>query len=170
MVSGSRRVRWSAGACGAAAYMLESASLSMRIIYWLLLGLLCWAGPAWAQDQQKPVTRPPEPAAEAPAPAAGSLKQRLDQWAQVEDELAALQRALDTATAQEARRQLKTQISELQTTQEDLLQAIEQLVGPLPPAVRDEPPIALEEQLDAQLQHHEAILESDEESRLPSSD
>lgn len=86
-----------------------------------------------------------------------------------DEQLAEAQQQLETAKTRTARRQLHVTIRNLQTTQADLLRELEEtLLGPRPPIVRDDPPTILEEQFDADQRHHEAILESDVQLRLPS--
>ena len=120
----------------------------------VILGLFWGAALGWTDEP-----------AEGPAP---TLEQRLDALEQLDEELAEAQRQLETSTTASARRQLKARIRELQATQDTLLDELEAIVGPLPPAVRHEPPTQLEQQLEAQQRHHEAILERDVERRLPS--
>ena len=131
----------------------------------LILGFLWGVAPGWTDEP-----------AEAPALAQSirrlgpvpTLEQRLDALEQLDEELAEAQRQLETSTTTAARRELKARIRELQATQDTLFEELEAIVGPLPPAVRHEPPTQLEQQLEAQQRHYEAILESDVERRLPS--
>jgi len=107
-------------------------------------------------------------AEEPPPPRAKSqLEQQLDELDAVDRQLAQAREQLASTKNRALRRQLQARIDALQTQQERLLLALEQVVGPLPPVVRPDPPLPLEEDLKAQQRHHEAILESDVQRRLP---
>lgn len=118
---------------------------------------LCWgAGPAWADEPLGRVDTP--------------LAQQLEQLAELEKQLTEAQQQLEIATTRSGRRQLKSNIQELQATQDALLDELEVLLlGPQLPAIEieEEPLSSLEQQLNRQQQHHDAILESDVERRLP---
>jgi hypothetical protein len=128
--------------------------VTTRIACWFAAGLVSQAALAWAGELPKATPTP--------------LEQRLEDLAQVDRELEDAQRQLSTSIAPRSRRRLKTRIQELRVSQERLLREIEQFVGPLPPAVQQEPTTPLEDQVKTQQRHHEAILESDVARRLPS--
>jgi hypothetical protein len=108
----------------------------------------------------------PVGATEPPEDPAGALEAQLEALAHVDVELAQAQRELETAPESQ-REALRTRINDLKAGQAALLDELEALAGPLPPAVEPPPPNPLEEHLDAQLRRHDAILESDVDRRLP---
>lgn len=103
-----------------------------------------------------------------PAPPKSQLEQQLDELDAVDQELAAIQQQLRSPTDAVLRRRLRARLRALRATQEQLLQAIEQVVGPLPPTARPDVRLPLEEQAKARQRHHEALLERDVQRRLPS--
>ena len=100
----------------------------------------------------------------------GSLAARVDEFERNEKELAAATASLAGGagglTAPE-RSRLARRVSQLQARQAVLLQELERLAGPLPPAVRRETPSPPEEQQESRRQRDDAILEKDVERRLP---
>jgi hypothetical protein len=104
---------------------------------------------------------------EPQVPPVGALEQRLDELEGIDQALAEAHQQLKTATTRAAHRQLKARILELKETQAALLEELEAFFGPPPTAVRDEPPLDLEQQLESQERHHDAILERDADRRLP---
>lgn len=128
--------------------------MSVRVIVWLIALVFSSAGVGVAEE-------PPPPQAKS------HLEQQLDELGLVDRQLAQAREQLASTKNRALRRQLHARIDELQTQQDRLLLAIEQLVGPLPPVVRPDPPLPLEEDLKARQRHHEAILESDVQRRLP---
>lgn len=95
----------------------------------------------------------------------------LEQWIlaieSIDRELAGAKKQLKEEKSALNRRKLQVHIDELQQKQERSLQELEQRIGPLPPAVRSERPIPLEQMIKAQERRHEKSLESDVERRLP---
>ncbi len=123
----------------------------------------CWsAGPAWGEEPADP--KPP-----IENQLNSHVAELLKALDTADAQLADTQQQLETAETRTARRQLKVTIRDLQATQADLLRELEEaLLGPRPPIVRDDPPTLLEQQFEADQRHHEAILESDVQLRLPS--
>lgn len=96
-----------------------------------------------------------------------SLAQLIEAYEGSEKELADLEKRLkESRTTSDARR-LQKRIQELKTEQDRMAEALEQKMGPLPPAIRPEKPIPLEQQMKSQEGRHESVLEKDVERRLP---
>ena len=127
--------------------------MSTRAISWLIVVAVSRASLGFAEEP-------------APPQAKSHLEQQLDALDAVDRQLEEANAQLAAATDRATHRQLQARIDELQAQQERLLLAIEQVVGPLPPTVRPDPPLPLEDDLKAQQRHHEAILESDVQRRL----
>ncbi|MBI4227283.1 MAG: hypothetical protein HY600_03295 [Candidatus Omnitrophica bacterium] len=107
-------------------------------------------------------------AAEEPtaAPAAPSLQEQIHTYETLGQQITELQARLPQARGAD-RRRLETTLRELQAAQDRAFDAIERVVGPLPPAVRPEPAIPLEDQLRARHRRDDAALERDVDRRLP---
>lgn len=94
------------------------------------------------------------------------LAQIIEEYERNEAELGRLKGQAESApTTQEAAR-LRATVGELEARQEELSQALERIVGPLPPTVSHENPVALEQQVDALETRHDATLEKNVEQRL----
>lgn len=107
------------------------------------------------------------PASAQPADESLPLSRVIEEYERNEVELSRLKGQLESApTTQEAAR-LRSRVGELEARQDELVRALEERVGPLPPAVRDEPPVPAEKRLDSQRVRDEAILDKDVERRLP---
>lgn len=112
----------------------------------LVILAVCWhAWPLWAES---PPAHPP-----------ASLERDLDELDRVDRELSDTKRAYAQSRNASTRRQLRQRLEALRAQQERLLTEIERRVGPLPPAVRQDAPIPLEEQLQARQRQHEALLD-----------
>lgn len=120
----------------------------------LILAALGFAGHAMADE---PV-----------APSTAFLEERLNALDQLDADLVEAREQLESATTGTERRRLKSRIRKLTFTQDDLLYELQAFVGPREIAIEHEPPIALEERIEAQQRRHEAVLERDVEQRLPS--
>jgi hypothetical protein len=108
----------------------------------------------------------PQPAPPLSVP---TLEQQLDELDRVDADLAAAEQELTTGPAPERRRELQARIIALRADQERLVNAIEAIVGPLPPRVAAGEPAAeaqAEAQLERQQRRHDALLERDVERRL----
>ena len=128
------------------------------LILFLAVGVLCNRGVCFAEEPVQGKTEG----------LATSIGQRMDEIERLDREIAEGTGQLKKPTATPAaRRQLQAHIRQLQTKQEQLLQELEKIVGPLPPAVRSEQTTALEQQLKSHERRHESTLESDVQRRLP---
>jgi len=132
----------------------------MRVVGVVVISLLCCAGYA-----EEPVPGDVGRAADA---GGSALERRLDELDRLDEQLTEAKGQLQAATTRLARRRLQARIRELEAAQERLLNDLERLVGPLPPAVRAEAPLPLEQQRASQERRHETTLESDVDRRLPS--
>ncbi len=137
--------------------MLESRFVNRGCAASILLTgyLLIFPGvPSWAQELTSETS--------------SLLEQRIEAIEKLDGELAQVRAKLKAAKKPTDRRRLKARFQELESEQEKLIQELEQIVGPLPPAVRPESPLPSERQWKSREQRHETILESDVERRLPS--
>jgi ribonuclease P protein component len=126
--------------------MVHRASLSA-----VMMAILCNGAFATAED----------------LPAQGSVLERtIEQVEEVDRELAELTKQLKAIRSATERHRVQDQIRQLQSKQEQLIQELERMVGPLPPSVRSEPEIPLEQQMKARERRHETTLESDVGQRL----
>lgn len=106
------------------------------------------------------------PASAQPVEEPPSLDRVIEEYERNESELARLKEQQGSVpTTQEAAR-LRARVGELEVRQEELAQALEEIVGPAPAAVSHEKPVALEEQMDALETRHDTTLEKDVEERL----
>jgi len=96
-----------------------------------------------------------------------SLERRIAAIESIDKELAEAKKQLKEEKSALNRRQLQVHIEELQRKQEQSLQELEQIVGPLPPAVRSERSVPLEQLIKSQEKRQEKALETDVERRLP---
>lgn len=121
----------------------------------VMLGLcvVVTGGPVWADE---------------PPPSGPSLQESIQTYETLETRIVELRRQAASARGR-ARRQLEDQLRQLQAEQDRAFAAIEGAVGPLPPAIRPEPPAPLEGALDARRRRDDAVLERDVDRRLPSS-
>ena len=122
----------------------------------LFIGLLLFPCPCRSEAL-------PPPAAEESA----SLERLIQDYEAGERELVRAEEALKNSTTASDRRRIEAWIRELQSRQQQLVDAIERKAGPLPPAVRDQPAPLPEKRLDSQQVRDEAILEKDVKHRLP---
>ena len=137
--------------------MLESWFVDRRRVASILLTgylLIFPEIPSWAQ--------------ELTSETGSVLQQRIEAIEKLDGELAQVRAKLKALKKPADRRRLQARLQELESQQEKLIQELEQIVGPLPPAVRSEPPPASERQWKSHEQRHETTLESDVERRLPS--
>ena len=134
----------------------------MRVVGVVVISLLCCAGAGYAGE---PV---PGDVGRAADQGGSALEQRLNELERLDEQLAEATRQLQAATTRPARRRLQARIHELEAAQERLLGDLERLVGPLPPAVRAEAPLPMEQQRASQERRHETTLESNVDRRLPS--
>ena len=95
-----------------------------------------------------------------------SLEQRISAVESIDRELAEAQKQLKEEKSALNRRKLQVYIQTLQQKQEKYLQELEQIVGPLPPAVRSERSVPLEQLIKSQEKRQEKALETDVERRL----
>lgn len=131
---------------------MESRSVPQLFLLGTFLALM--AGPLLAKEL---------------TPESGSLlEQRIEAIEKLDGELAQVRAELEALKKPTDRRRLKARLQELESQQEKLIQELEQIVGPLPPAVRPESPLPQEKQWKSREQRHETTLESDVERRLPS--
>lgn len=106
-----------------------------------------------------PLSLPPVCAAET------TLLETIEAIEKTDAEIAALTKELKNVKTPAQRRQIQAQIEELQREQQKLLAQLEKFIGPLPPTVRKEEPIPLEEQLKARGQRHETTLDNKVDKR-----
>lgn len=99
-------------------------------------------------------------------PQAPSLQEQIQTYETLGTQIAAVRQRLAAASGRQ-RRPLEAQLQQLQAAQDRAFEAIERVVGPLPPAVRHEPTIPLEDQLRNRHQRDDAVLERDVDRRLP---
>lgn len=136
--------------------MLECGT--MRVRWWGLVTFVGWlvgAGVSGADDPAAPSAGP-------------SLQEQIQTYETLDPRIADLQQQLTKARGR-TRRHLEDQLRQLQAEQDRAFEAIEQAVGPLPPAIRPELPVPLESALDARHRRDDAVLERDVDRRLPSS-
>lgn len=104
---------------------------------------------------------------EAPSPGpAPSLESHLEEYDRLEAALIEARAQLQAVPAGAARRQLQARIRALEQAQDQVVAALEQLVGPLPPAVRPDRPSLLDQQRRSQEQRQDSVLERDVDQRL----
>jgi len=128
----------------------------MRCFRWFLFaGWLFFCCPCGFAD-------PPPSLAETSV----SLERLIQDYEAVERDLAKAREALKEAQTASQRRRTLAWIQELQRRQQELVDALEQKTGPLPPAVPDQPALPPEKRLDSQRIRDEAVLEKDVERRL----
>lgn len=96
-----------------------------------------------------------------------SLEKLILEYEAAEKELAQAREALKTAPTASERRRIEAWIQRLQQRQQELVEELEKKVGPLPPAVRDQPVLPPEKRMESQRLRDEAVLEKDVERRLP---
>ena len=121
----------------------------MRILALVFCGFLLAATPVRSEGEDPP-----------------TLAQVLDEFEHVEKELHMLEQRIPQAIPSE-RRRLEKQKTDLQQRQETLLDQMEKMVGPLPPAARSDRRRPVEEQLEQGQIRNDAIQERDVEKRLP---
>lgn len=107
-----------------------------------------------------------EPPAPVAGPADSSLRALIETYETLGAQIAEAQRQAPKARGRE-RRRWEADLARLTADQDRVFETIERIVGPLPPAIRHEPAIPLEEALRARQQRDEAILERDVDRRLP---
>lgn len=95
-----------------------------------------------------------------------TLAQVLDEFERVEKELYSIEQHFPQTTPAE-RLRLEKQKTDLQQQQDQLLDQLERLAGPLPPSLRPERLQPVEEQLEEDQIRLDAIQEKDVEKRLP---
>lgn len=83
-------------------------------------------------------------------------------------QITALTKELKEAKKASQRKEIQARIQELQEEQGERLAQLEKMTGPLPPAVRAEPRVLLDDQVKTQDRRQEAVVESHVETRLPS--
>lgn len=104
-------------------------------------------------------------AAPARAEEALSLQRQIEAAEKLDGEIAQATEELKKAPSPAERSRLEGKIRELQARQEILLDQLEEVVGPLPPRVRRESPIPLEQQLKGLERRHETTLDNDAQRR-----
>ncbi len=105
--------------------------------------------------------------AQSPAEEEASLLELVEAYERSEQELVDIEKRLkEPPPAPEARR-LQKRIEELKSEQGRLAEILERKMGPLPPAIRPEKPVPLEEEVKSREQRHESVLEKEIERRLP---
>ncbi|MBI3333515.1 MAG: hypothetical protein HYZ93_05440 [Candidatus Omnitrophica bacterium] len=97
---------------------------------------------------------------------AASLQQRIDAIEKSDLELEKLTRELRSAKGPSERRRLEARIQKLKLEQEEMLRALEKILGPQPPAVPSEQPVPLEDQLKLRERRRDTTLDNNAERRL----
>ena len=137
----------------------------MRAAFFFLVGV-SWSVLLAQAAGAPPSAREASPQVLESSDAGSSLQQLLDAIEATDRELTEARQQLKNASASDLPR-VQARIQELGDRQEQILQEMERIVGPLPPKVVSDSPIPLEERLKDQEKRHETVLESDVERRLP---
>lgn len=116
------------------------------VFFFILSSVLCHLPPAFSAEET-------------------TLLETIEAIEKTDAEIAALTKELKSVKTPAQRRQIQAQIEELQREQQKLLAQLEKFIGPLPPTVRKEEPIPLEEQLKARGQRHETTLDNKVDKR-----
>ena len=129
----------------------------LKLTLAILVVAILFAGPVWSAEE-------PAPGGSESLP----LEQQIQEIERIDQVLAGLTQEFKSTQSAPARQKIQEQIRQFQQKQEPLLLELEKTVGPLPPAVRPEKPIPLEQELKAQERRHETTLDSNVERRTSS--
>lgn len=126
------------------------------ISYLLIIGFLGFIPLSWAEDLPLPQKIDQE------------IAGKLLKLEKIDEEILVIEKQLESFPPKKLRKKLKEDLKHLQNQQNIILQGLEvQLFGPKPTTIQDEHKSNLERQLETQRKHHEAILESNVDQRLP---